>query len=1309
MYYFSFGGTQSHHGTGEVDGMEKYPGANFIPPFIAEQYSKGCMDGTIDGSVLISDICGFTGLTESLFALHKRGAEKLSEILNRLFSGMIAAVHENGGFVVNFAGDAFTAVFPADRGARALAAAQSIKGSVDREVSAGSDRHITGIRSGIDSGRICWNIYGSGPFTYLFSGEAVTGAAQAEASAGTNETAAAPGVSISLNHSETSFDRGSSDGFVPVAESIEKQFIHPDYIAKADSPEFRDVAAVFTDFRDIRDVNEFVDTVIRTAGEYGGYFNLLDCGDKGTLVLTLFGAPLTSGKNKLRSAGYALVLKDIYGERVRSGITWGRVFAGFIGSPGLRGHYTVIGDKVNISARLMQSCLPGDILISEEMGRDVRDCFQLEQVRELSLKGSSNLISCFRIGGRSAFSGELLFESSFVGRSGELDSAVQHAVSTLSAGTTGGLVISGEAGIGKTRFAHHLQSLLPGTAAVYLKCDEILGKSLNPIESFFEDTFGTSGSEDRWDSESAFEKNFSAVLEGRESGGDRDYHSDSLRRLKYVVKGFMGIDESDEYQQLDARSRFDNTILAFMHLVRLIAGEKRLFLVIDDFQWMDPDTFTVLKDIFRQMDIDGPMICILSRPSPETPPSELLPQSAEILSIQLSALKRDDQRDLVENALPCPPSETLRKVIEEKAEGNPFYIEQMIMYLLDNRLVECSGRTAELTTPGLQLPGSILDIIISRVDALEADIRQTVSHASVLGRRFNIRVLSRMLRGIPVRKHLRTGTEARIWNRLSEIQYIFRHALIRDAVYDMQMDRQLSGLHLLAGNIIEELYADDERMYSDLSHHFEKSLQTDRMLKYTMKAAEYALENFRNRESIEMYQKYIEHQADPRREKLAQLKLAQVFNLVGNWNGSLPLYEEIIQYAEENDERHMLAEASCRKGFLLHRMGNNGEAVRCFQVAKLEYEKLDDIAGLAGVYNNIGTVHTDLNRPEEAVSCFGKALKLLEDRSGERIFAEIMMFTYNNLGLVNQKMNYLEKAAECYWMSMEVADRINAKRNLAALNFGNIKYLQDKVDEAEIHYRKAMRQATEIGDRHLVRVMLNNLAAISTARGEYDEAGKLFEKALTLARSLNDRKGLRLLNQNIGEIKSYMGDYSGSEGYFRRAIEMAEELGDRGALGTAHGKMGSMLFMSGDLERAHEHLAEGIEHTTEAGDLKSAHEFIYLQARVCNRQGRTDAMKDLLRRIESLPDERVSPFNRWFGPMVEAWIEKAEGNHERAMQLAEGIAENFPGTEGEALALLVRYDITGNDDDRKRVIAVYRDLLARAPMDLYRQMIKSLG
>ncbi len=119
------------------------------------------------------------------------------------------------------------------------------------------------------------------------------------------------------------------------------------------------------------------------------------------------------------------------------------------------------------------------------------------------------------------------------------------------------------------------------------------------------------------------------------------------------------------------------------------------------------------------------------------------------LSIELSPLEGPDQRELLES-LPSPaPFRGLRRAIRERAEGNPFFMEQMLNYLMDRGLLDCTGERAELTSRAVELPGSILEVIISRVDALEEEIRQTVKRASVLGRSFNTRVLSGMLSGIP--------------------------------------------------------------------------------------------------------------------------------------------------------------------------------------------------------------------------------------------------------------------------------------------------------------------------------------------------------------------------------------------------------------------------------------------------------------------------------------------------------------------------------------------------------------------------------
>jgi len=1270
--------------------MQKHENTEFVPGFICRQHRMGLREGVIEGSVLVSDISGFTGLTESLFGLQKHGAERLSHILNGLFAGMIEAVHRHGGFVASFAGDAFTAVFPGDDGSGAYSSSQEIRNLVSGK----EKNHITGITSGIDTGDIQWNIYGSGPFTYLFSGQAVQRAAFSQASAETGEIAMASGVR------EPGKPRIPSPSSPPCG-SLTKLFVHKDFIAEADSPEFRDVASVFTSFDEIDDMDGFTDTIIRTAQDYGGYFNLLDCGDKGKIVLTIFGAPLSSGKNARRSVNFALDLRERYGVKTRSGITYGRVFAGFIGSEGVRGHYTVIGDKVNTAARLMEICPPGEIRISGGMGRSAGNLFQLERFPGPPERRVLLTQPCYSVIGRAAQSGTPLFSGEFIGRKDELESIVSFAEKTRSENRTGVLLVEAEAGMGKTRLLWEARQLLENTALIYLKCDEILAKSLNPIETFFEDVFGTSGLEDPDVSEAAFEQSFSSLT------GTPGYHGEKLKKLKHVVKGFMGIHESPEYAILDGKSRFDNTILSFIHLAGLITWNRRPFIVVDDFQWVDPDTLSALKDVFTQMDMDHPLIALLYRPSRGHRAEDAVSPAASELTIILPPMEKQDQMDLMDNSLPRPPSDTLRRTIAEKAEGNPFFIEQMLKYLIDSKLLDFSGDMAELTSQAVELPGSIIEVIISRVDSLEEEIRQTVKRASVLGRSFNIRVLSRMLRGIQIEGHLCSALEAGLWNRLSELQYIFSHGLIREAVYGMQMEGQLSKLHLLAGEIIEELYGGDERMFTDLSYHFEKSGRKASMLEYTLKAAAYAGDNFRNREAVEMYEKYIANQPDPLKLKEAKLKLAGIYELTADWQAALSLFDQIISSSKEEADKPYLAEALCRKGFITHRLAENARALECLSLAEEAFTELEDENGLARVRNNIGIVYIDLNNYDEAISVLESALA--HSQKDDEESREIAMFICSNLGLIYQRMNHLDKAAGYFRRSIEAGEPLNRRRNIALLNLGNVKYLQGKVNEAEAIYRDAMEIAGQMGDRHVARVLMNNIAAIHSARGEFTEALDMFTGALNLARRMNDRKGMRLLNQSIGEIKSFLGDYTGSGESLTRAVEIAEELGDERAIGSVLGKTGQMLMMKGDTSGATERLREAIRFSTNADDLQSAWEFMFALARIIRSSENADGLQELAKSMEDIPESRVAPGTLWLLPVIRMWAEKASGNPEKALEIAADTAERFPGTEGEAAAWLTSFEITGNDTHRLMALKAYTAVYESTPIALYREIINSLS
>ncbi len=383
------------------------------------------------------------------------------------------------------------------------------------------------------------------------------------------ETAVAGGAKVRVRTPSPHSGRGCGE--------TGRLFIHRDLIAQADAPEFRDVATVFTGFKDIGNMDRFIDDLMGMAEDFGGYFNLLDCGDKGRIVLTIFGAPLSCGKNARRSVNFAMELRERYGDRVRSGITYGRVFAGFIGSPGVRGHYTVIGDKVNTAARLMEACPPGDVRISGEMGRSLEHLFTLERFPGPPARGALRATSCFSVTGRAPSPEALRFRGKFFGRKKELEAILDFAGTTLSGNRTGLLLVCGEAGMGKTRLLWEARRHLPGTSYIYLKCDEILAKSLNPIETFFEEVFGTSGLEDRKTSEAAFEERFADLT------STPGYHGSRVKQLKHVIRGFMGIGESPEYNALDGRSRLDNTIQAFVHLAGVMTGGSRPFVVVDDF------------------------------------------------------------------------------------------------------------------------------------------------------------------------------------------------------------------------------------------------------------------------------------------------------------------------------------------------------------------------------------------------------------------------------------------------------------------------------------------------------------------------------------------------------------------------------------------------------------------------------------------------------------------------------------------------------------------------------------------------------
>ena len=353
-----------------------------VPQFIRDRYEDDEFQGHFQAASLFVDISGFTALTELLMGYGKAGAEVLTDALNSVFEPLVQAVYRHGGFVSHFAGDAFTALFPIRRHHAVSYAAQMAfyvqdffrnSGRIDTQYGT-----ITlGAKCGLSLGQVTWGIVGSEDrYTYYFRGEAIDGCSDAEHLAEQGEIVATKAFAANAPSALQTIARTeccrllSHEPFLPLKRSKlrhaplrdREPFIHAKGLEEEVVGEFREIASVFISVDETMKseaFNSFISDTLRLAELYRGYFNRLAFGDKGCVILVLFGAPVSFENNVERAADFLLAIPQSV--RWRAGIAFGPVYAGFVGGK-RRSEYTAMGDTVNLAARICASADPGQIL-----------------------------------------------------------------------------------------------------------------------------------------------------------------------------------------------------------------------------------------------------------------------------------------------------------------------------------------------------------------------------------------------------------------------------------------------------------------------------------------------------------------------------------------------------------------------------------------------------------------------------------------------------------------------------------------------------------------------------------------------------------------------------------------------------------------------------------------------------------------------------------------------------------------------------------------------------------------------------------
>jgi len=1264
-----------------------------IPQFIATKYPR--RSGRFHAGALFVDIAGFTAMTGRFAELGRVGAEMVTDIINRVYEPSIQTINQLGGFVASFAGDAFTALFPGDRGGGAAHAARMIRSILSKlMITTPFGRVRLAVRVGVAAGFVNWRVIPSpSQWAFYFRGPAINRAARAEHSCRPGE------IAFGSDLKPGGSDRATNIPPAPIPDDLTRRFIPEAILELGDVGEFRDIVSMFVSFGQIRRLSRFIGNAIEIANEFGGYFNKVDFGDKGGIILILFGAPIGQERLNERALECALSLKRLE-PKIRVGLAAGLAYTGFIGSR-LRSEYTAIGNVVNLSARLALKAKWGEVYCDVRTSRSIG--FRFESAGAHRLKGFSQKVPISRMIGRGTIK-ERLFPGKMVGRDQEF-SKLRKLISPIDKGKFAGVIyVDGPAGIGKSRLVSRLKMSLSREKYTwfYLPCDGILRESLNPVVYFLKNYFAQKAEDSDRANRKRFEIRFDRLLRGVK---DPDLKKE-LIRTRSILGALINLRwRNSLYERLDARGRYENLLYAFKNLVKAECLQHPLVIELEDGHWVDSDTVELLRVLTRNVE-DYPFVIITScRMRDDGTRFQLQLTGIPEHRIHLGNLNESSVRELAEDRWGGKLSDRLFNLIWTKSEGVPFYIEQIILYLKESGKVMLKGGVYELTGREIEIPGKITRIIIARIDRLEKKLRDVIKTASVLGREFSIRVLSGMLRGEPVDYEVKRGEQEGIWTPLSELFYIFKHALIRDAVYGMQLKKRLRALHLLAAETMVDLYQNEmEAHYGQIAYHYESAGIRDKAREFLFKAGDYAKERYKNDEALKHYRNLLKYVSGQGRVEVHK-RMVEVLHHIGRWKEAERLLRRNLRAVARMGDMRAVAQCKNRLAKLLCAKGNYREALRLAEDARAVFSRISELHGVGECLSNLGDIYIQLSEFDSARACLTQALKIFT-RVRDRVN---ICKTIGNMGILHHLKGEEEEALKCYRRVLTLAQKIGARRifNIAVGNMGNVFRGLKRYDQAMASYRQQLKTAMELGDRLVISHATGNLGILHSELGKYEQAIEYYQKQLEIARELGDQAGISRALGNMGMDYASMGEFLKAERCYQQSLKIAERYGIQQIVCIALSYLGDLYRRGGDYRLARKCYDRAIQI---ARSLKIDYhlcDFLYRRVELDFRLGKKVKIGDLRRQILPIAC-RCGRQDIAFEVEVLMARVKARLSPKHALTMLTRMLERSKGDYKLAVLYYEIFQITGARKHRIKALRAYRRLYRNNPDVKYRDRIEEL-
>ena len=555
-------------------------------------------------------------------------------------------------------------------------------------------------------------------------------------------------------------------------------------------------------------MNRFYDAMSEEIEDAGGTVEKF----VGDAVMAAFGAPAAQEDHAERALHAALSMQRRLGElfgdalALRIGVNTGVVVVG----QQREGSSFVSGDAVNVAARLEQAAAAGEILVGDRTAAAAGAAFEFESPGTIAAKGKPDGVPCRRlvralslmrprgIGG---------LNRAFVGRESELEVLRSGYRSVVDSGEPCSVTVVGEVGVGKTTLIREFWEWLAtapadplrrvgrcapyGHAITYAAIGEIVREHLGLLES---DTPTTVQS----------------------------------RLGEHETLGVtLGLEPPADLHPLAARDRLHQAWVSFLDE---LVSEHPTVVLIEDVHWADDALLDLLGSGLEQ--VQGPLL-LLATARPEFTRASVSRGRSRAETIWLEPLSSSDSGRLVDELVPTELPESLRDAVIERAEGNPFFVEEVLRTLIDQSVLRRqNGSWVADGSPGeLVIPDNVQAVLAARIDLLDPAEKAALQAAAVIGRTFWSGPVYELLDGLE--PDLRLLEERDFIRRrqgssiAGEREFVIKHALTRQVAYDSLPKARRARLHARFASWLEREGEGRDEHAALLAHHYAEAVRPE--------------------------------------------------------------------------------------------------------------------------------------------------------------------------------------------------------------------------------------------------------------------------------------------------------------------------------------------------------------------------------------------------------------------------------------------------------------------------------------------------